>query len=275
MLKINKTRYIHMYIDVTDETVYFHSTSILCPLGKSLLDFIYTDIKSENIDFDGIREIHPYFSHWTDEEINTLYDNENRNTQSLSVEILKELQTTYRSLLDAFVYGLTERNENAMHYFDRHPFYSSGTLMNQTVKNENRWMIDYFIMSFEDCLMCELMEMIRRRQMIKICKNCGRLFMPKKSNIEYCTRIFTEDGRTCSEVGYTKTFEKTVQKDELLQAYTRAYKTHYARMTKPRKNTVNMTREDFEIWKKEAKNKLELAREGQITPESYKEWLKK
>ena len=76
-------------------------------------------------------------------------------------------------------------------------------------------------------------------------------------------------------MGYTKTFEKVVQKDELLQAYTRAYKAHYARMTKPRKKAANMTRDEFEAWYKEAKQGLELARLGKIDSEAYKEWLKK
>ena len=275
MLKMNKTRYIHMYIDVTDETVYFHSTSVLYPLGKSLLDFIYQDFTTIDGSPEFARELHPYFSHWNNEDILKLFVNNSDHSNELSVSKIQELQNTYRKLLDAFVYGPSTQNEEATHYFARHPFYSSGTLINQTVKNENRWMIDYFIVSFEDCLMCELMEMVRRRQIIKVCKNCGKLFVPKRSNIEYCTRPFTEDGRSCSDVGYVKTFEKTVQKDELLQAYTRAYKTHYARMTKPRKNTSNMTREAFENWHKEAKKGLELARTGKISPEAYKEWLKK
>ena len=76
-------------------------------------------------------------------------------------------------------------------------------------------------------------------------------------------------------MGYTKTFAKTVKKDELLQAYTRAYKAHYARMTKPRKKAANMSREEFEAWYKEAKEGLELARQGKIDAEEYKSWLKK
>lgn len=123
--------------------------------------------------------------------------------------------------------------------------------------------------------MFELMEMMRRHTIVKACKNCGRLFIPKRSNIDYCSRIFSEDGRTCSDVGYMKTFAKTVKKDDLLQAYTRAYKAHYARMTKPRKKAANMTREAFEAWYKQAKEGLEMARQGKVDPEAYKEWLKK
>ena len=31
-------------MDVTEEMIYFHSTSTASPLGKCLLDFIYTDL---------------------------------------------------------------------------------------------------------------------------------------------------------------------------------------------------------------------------------------
>lgn len=276
MLKETTKNYTHVYMDLTDEIIYFHTTSAPCRLGKSLLDFIYMDLKNAFLQTDRVREIHPYFSSWNDERIRILSAKDNNEKISgLTLEKLEELQNIYKKLLDALIHGPSEMNEEATHYFQRHPFYSSGTLVNQTVKNENRWMIDYFLMGFEDCLMCELIEMLRRHQNIKVCKNCGRFFIPKRSNVDYCTRIFSGDGKTCSDVGYTKTFAKTVKKDELLQAYTRAYKAHYARMTKPRKKAANMTREEFEAWYKEAKEGLELARQGKLDPEAYKEWLKK
>ena len=67
----------------------------------------------------------------------------------------------------------------------------------------------------------------------------------------------------------TDTAATTVKKDDLLQAYTRAYKAHYARMTKPRKKAANMTREAFEAWYKQAKEGLEMARQGKVDPEAY------
>lgn len=277
MLKETKKNYIHVYMDLTDEIIYFHTTSAPCRLGKSLLDFIYMDLKKVCLETEQVQEMHPYFSSWNDERMQmlTIKNSGDDTSTDLTLGKLEELQGIYKKLLDALVHGPSEMNEAAAHYFLRHPFYSSGTLVNQTVKNENRWMIDYFLMGFEDCLMCELIEMMRRHQNIKVCKNCGRFFIPRRSNVDYCTRVFSSDGKTCADVGYTKTFEKTIKKDELLQAYTRAYKAHYARMTKPRKKATNMSREEFEAWYKEAKEGLELARQGKLDPEAYKVWLKK
>ena len=91
-----------------------------------------------------------------------------------------------------------------------------------------------------------------------------------------CEYAFCNQGICIKKMqeGYAQV-EKTVKKDELLQAYTRAYKAHYARMTKPRKKAANMSREEFEAWYKEAKEGLEMARQGKLDPEAYKAWLKK
>jgi hypothetical protein len=271
-----KKNYIHVFIDLTEDILYVHSTSAPYPLGKSLLDFIYMDLRSAVLYPESARKIHPYFALWSDELLLNLSAKEGAESSAFGLTLTKliKLQDIYKKLLDALTQGTSEINEEATHYFLRHPFYSSGTLVNQRVDGENHWMIDYFLMGFEDCLMCELMEMVRRHRNIKICKNCGRYFIPKRSNVDYCTRVFSADGKTCADVGYTKTFAKAVKNDELLQAYTRAYKAHYARMTKPRKKTANMSREEFEAWYKEAKEGLELARQGKLDPEAYKAWLK-
>lgn len=274
MLNDNKRNYVHIYMDLTDDIMYYHFVSAPYALGQVLLDFVYGDVERIKEEPERIRELHPYFSLWTEDMTQSLFAQADEK-KGLTFEQLKHLQSIYKKLLDTWVGDVTDANEEASHYLLRHPFYSSGTLTNRTVENENHWMVDYFLMSFEDCLMCELMEIVRRHMNVKICKNCGRFFIPKRSNVDYCTRVFSEDGRTCSDVGYMKTFAKSVKKDELLQAYTRAYKAHYARMTKPRKRMANMTRDEFEAWYKEAKEGLEMARQGKISPEAYKEWLKK
>ena len=40
MFSENNKKYIHIYVDLTDETVCFHSVSAPCRLGKNFLDFI-------------------------------------------------------------------------------------------------------------------------------------------------------------------------------------------------------------------------------------------
>ena len=61
MLRETEKNYTHVYLDLTDEIIYFHSTSAPCRLGKSLLDFIYMDLKTAFQQMETVREIHPYF----------------------------------------------------------------------------------------------------------------------------------------------------------------------------------------------------------------------
>lgn len=268
--------YIHIYMDMAEDTIYFHSTSTPYRLGEKILDFVYTDLDEAFSSVETFRTLHPYFSKWSFGAFRKLFeasDSEEKN--QLTCKKIQQLQTDYKALLGAFTYGTETVSEDICRYLLKHPFDVRETLVNETIRDKKRWLSDYFVVGFEDCLMCEFMEMLHRHKIIKICKNCGRYFLPKRGNIEYCTRYYTQDGKSCADVGYTKTFEKTVKKDELLQAYTRAYKTHYARMTKPRKKTPNMTRDEFESWYKQAKHGLELARRGEMDAEAYKAWLKK
>ena len=193
-----------------------------------------------------------------------------------------DLQVKYRTLCESILQGLAEMDDKAApkrfkeagsDLFTLHPFTDIST---SVFKKENKSILetDYCVTSFEDALSIELIDSIRHHQNFQICRHCGRLFIPKRVNSEYSTRP-AANGKTCAEIGYARTFNDNMKGDELLSAYTRAYKAHYARMTKPRKKSPNITRDQFDAWYKEAKYKLELARAGVIDQEEYKAWLKK
>ena len=125
---------------------------------------------------------------------------------------LRKLQDVYKNLLEAVRSKPSETTEEILHYLSCHSFYSSATLVSRTVKNENQWMMDYFLKGFEDCLMCELMEMTRRHVTAKICKNCGRFFVPKRSNVDYCSRIFFRGRKNLFGCGIYEDFCKNSEK---------------------------------------------------------------
>ena len=64
-----------------------------------------------------------------------------------------------------------------------------------------------------------------------------------------------------------------MENEEALKIYTRAYKTHFARM----KTTTakKMTKEEFLDWAAEANEKLEKVRSGELTLSYFQDWLKK
>lgn len=267
----SRNNYIHIYMDLSDDGIYFHSITTPYALGKSLIQFIDADLNEISAHPEQLRSIHPFFSTWSIEDSHSLFELSKTDDRDLDLKKIESLQNTYKKILYSLASDKKDLPKETESFFSKHPLFVKSSL----IRKENKWLIDHFILGFEDCLICELEEMIRHHQIIKICKNCGRLFLPKRSNNDYCTRIFSGDKKTCAEVGYTKTFAKTVQNDELLHAYTRAYKAHYARMSKPRKKAANMSREAFDAWYKEAREGLELARQGKIDREAYMAWLKK
>ena len=282
--------FIHLYLNLFDNTISFGDFDPSYPIGESLLQFIYSDIDhvaSYAGDIESrFMSIHPYFSacdtRWRTMFFDCLLhpsEEQNEEHQIPTLADLLLLQEKYRQLMvalynqsglideDKFIAAIgSDENLSSQHCFSRRQLIYD--------PEGKRTFEDCFVSTFEECLFIELMEIIRQHTRFKTCKNCGRLFIPKRSNMDYCSRIYTRDGKTCAEVGYSQTFAKSVKNDKLLQAYTRAYKAHYARMTKPRKRAANMTREAFEAWQREARLKLDEARAGKLASDEFEAWLK-
>lgn len=290
--------FIHLYINLSKHTIAYGDPSRMMPVGEAMIRFIYNDtsllanrVKYFPADFESI---HPYFEYcdreWRDSFIDHL-NNEKDNSKDSSekkdssihypsIDDITELCSRYKEMIQNLccmpgpldLSTIKQKNEVSPWLFAQRSF--SGCSL--TWDNEyNTIVTDYFVSSFEECLFIEFLEIARGNIRFKMCKNCGKFFIPKRSNMDYCSRVYTQDGKTCAEVGYSQTFARNVKNDKLLQAYTRAYKAHYARMTKPRKKTPNMTREAFESWQNEARLKLDEARAGRLDPAEYEQWLKK
>jgi len=260
--------YLRIKIDLEDDLMSYADgteTENGCgiAIGQYLLDFIYYDFEAgETAGVNRALMLHPYFRYMVREH--------------WPVDKIKKLQEIYKAYFGRLVQGEDMENpvegaDGYQSYLRRYNCIAGMKLLGENGKHQ----IEYFVSEFDDCLYLEWLEMARRKLHVKRCKSCQRFFVPKKGNIDYCQRIYTDDGRTCTQVGYAQTFARNVKNDELLQAYTRAYKAHYARMTKPRKRAANMTKEEFESWYTQAKNYLALARQGKMDASEYFEWLKK
>jgi hypothetical protein len=273
--------YIHIYFGLFDNNVSFGSSETQWAIGEALLRFLDFDFHSirnkSDYSMEDFESAHPYFSVCSNSWKSVFLTCLNDHTSDESIETIDDLvdiQSRYAALLDGLYRqnGRVHTEQLKMLMAQNRWIRTADCFSRMTILDDGR--IDYFVASFEECLLLELIEILRRKISFKPCKNCGRLFIPKRSNTDYCTRISNIDGKTCSEVGYTHTFSNNVKNDDLLLAYTRAYKAHYARMTKPRKKSANMTREAFESWYQEAKKKLSQARSGELDAATFKAWLK-
>ncbi len=278
--------YIRVHVGMFGSSISFGEQEKPLSIGEGLLQFIYADLHA--LTGKGQNEpdpagIHPYFSFCDKQWLSLFLKNltaAEPDPALPDIHSLSVLQNRYRDFLTT-VYGREQMPDSRKL---REMIRDCSWLTDMSCYSEicigsdfsaKDCCLDYFVTCFEECLYVELLELMRRRIHLKTCRNCGKLFLPRRSNADYCQRISQKDGKTCAEIGYARTFSQNVRNDELLQAYTRAYKAHYARMSKPRKKAPNMTREEFNSWYHEARQKLDEARSGRIDGEEYKAWLKK
>ena len=72
-------------------------------------------------------------------------------------------------------------------------------------------------------------ECVKRRQRMRICKNCGRYFaLTGRNTAEYCSRVIDEKGRTCRDVGAIYHWTKSKADDKIFAVYRREYKRRFA-----------------------------------------------
>lgn len=128
---------------------------------------------------------------------------------------------------------------------------------------------EYRINSLRQLLYLEVWSMVQNKVKIRKCRHCGKYFVAATRRIVYCDRV-DESGIRCSAVGYHEAFQKKMEDDEPLQIYNRAYKTHHARV---RKGT--MSKENFQLWCIEAKERMERARAGELDIAQFQKWVKK
>jgi len=114
-----------------------------------------------------------------------------------------------------------------------------------------------------------LRECIKREQLFKACKNCGKYFaISSYVNTEYCERQYGSTGKSCKEIGATQVYKKKIQTNPVIGEYNRQYKKRFAWIRYRR-----ITQEAFYVWSKEAQAMRDKALAGKISLEEFKAWL--
>ena len=62
---------------------------------------------------------------------------------------------------------------------------------------------------------------------IKKCTNCGRLFIPLKTDKQYCDNLYLNTGKSCAEIGATKKHKEKISGSLVLKEFQREYKRMY------------------------------------------------
>ena len=124
--------------------------------------------------------------------------------------------------------------------------------------------------SAKDLISFMLVNYIRHGIRFRQCKYCGKYFgIVGNYNTEYCTReVLQAGGKTCKDLGSLRIYEKRLMESPVVREYKRSYKAHNARVSKGM-----MTRDEFNAWSVEAREKRDMCLRGEYDFEEFVEWL--
>ena len=110
---------------------------------------------------------------------------------------------------------------------------------------------------------------------IKICKNCGRYFIPLNRHAEvYCDLTpYAVNSKKCRELGARTTYNKNIQGVEGLLIYRRTYQRRLMELSR-NQDTTNEEKEMFDNWKKLAQAKIKEFKSKKITEDELNQWMK-
>lgn len=102
------------------------------------------------------------------------------------------------------------------------------------------------------------------------CGCCGKYFLPNNNLAKFCDRKAPDgSGKLCREVGARRKYEKKQKDNPISAAYTRVYKSRYARMTNGK-----MTKEEMSAWTEKAVALRTTAMSENISPEKFEQMLR-
>ncbi|MEG0272753.1 MAG: DUF6076 domain-containing protein [Hydrogenoanaerobacterium sp.] len=130
-----------------------------------------------------------------------------------------------------------------------------------------------WILSFEDLLFYDFLELVSRGLPVKRCKLCGKFFVQKtRHKTEYCDRK-TENGRTCKQVGPKIVFNTELAKPEnaTLKEYDRIRKMKQQKLERDRNKetgrAVGKAQAVYDAWSEKAAELREKFVRGEIPEE--------
>ena len=107
---------------------------------------------------------------------------------------------------------------------------------------------------------------------IKICKNCGKYFIPLKNTEKYCDIVYCKDETTCKMIGANNSYSKKRNTIEGIKFYRNNYQRRLMQVKRSKDEQVKIA---FENWKKLAKEKIKEFNNNKISKEELLEWMKK
>ncbi len=106
---------------------------------------------------------------------------------------------------------------------------------------------------------------------IKKCQNCGMYFIPSSRLDEIYCDYPKEKGKTCREQGAVQAYNERLKQNKALAEYRRLYQ--LKSMAVGRNKDNKQMKNDFDKWKKDAKDKVNKLKHGVLTEDEVYKWL--
>lgn len=106
---------------------------------------------------------------------------------------------------------------------------------------------------------------------IKICKNCGKYFIPIKNTEKYCDITYFQNETTCKLNGANNSYTKKRNSVEGIKFYRNNYQ---RRLMQAKRSDDEQVKLAFENWKQLAKSKIKEFNNKEICENELLEWMK-
>lgn len=106
---------------------------------------------------------------------------------------------------------------------------------------------------------------------IKICKNCGKYFIPIKNTEKYCDLTYFQNESTCKLIGANNSYTKKRNTVEGIKFYRNNYQ---RRLMQAKRSDDELVKLAFEKWKQLAKTKIKEFNNNKISEEGLLEWMR-
>ncbi len=108
---------------------------------------------------------------------------------------------------------------------------------------------------------------------IKKCQNCGMYFIPTSKVDEIYCDYPKENSKSCRDLGAFQSYTERLKQNKAMGEYRKTYQQKFMQVRKNKENSK--LSKDFEIWKKQAKEKINLMKKGKLTENEVYEWVLK
>ncbi len=107
---------------------------------------------------------------------------------------------------------------------------------------------------------------------IKKCQNCGMYFIPTSKVDEIYCDYPKENSKPCRDLGAFQSYTERLKQNKSMGEYRRTYQQKFMQVRK-NKDNKKLT-QDFETWKKQAKEKNQrYEKKGKLTEDEVYNWI--